>query len=279
MLPLPEGASAAEDDAFIPPPRYEEEATTKPEEEEAVVTRKAADPVQKAPQRFAARDNVEGLPTVRGTFAFGGQIAAPTRQLNSAMGPIGAGGQLSLGFAPPTWPVIFGLSLDLISFGSSNFDYEESGLQFTARIEKLSHRGQLFVRVQPERGALRPYLDLLGGYWLLAFNHHQIHSDEDNPNTVRASVTGAWGLRAGVDWLFGAGPNVGNYGVGFDVHYSRGVSFSFPDFSTAEGENSEVTIPGSFTLKAPSELLFTFSFVVSSNRGNWVTSKPKVDVR
>lgn len=242
----------------------------------------SAGPTETTEQRFASRENDEGVPTLRGIFALGGQVGVPTTRLASAIGPYSAGGELNLGFAPATWPVLFGVSLNLLTYGVSEFTYDDVGVERSSKIEKLSHAGQLFIRAQPESHAVRPFVDLTGGYWLLAFNHHQRSDDdegEDDMKTLRASITACWGLRAGVDWLFATGPQLGNYGIGFAASYTRGVGFPLPDFSSAEVRDGEIVVPDTTRLKAPAQFLFTLSFVVASERGNWVSHSPKTVIK
>lgn len=226
--------------------------------------------------RFAERDNEEGIPTLRGTFALGAQLALASSQLEPATGSLGGGGRLNLGFAPPTWPVLFGGSFELVGYQVAHVTYDVGGTSYQARIEQLSQLGQLFVRLQPERYTLRPYLDLTGGYWLFLFNQKLDDDyDEDDINTVRAAATGCVGVGVGLDWLFGHRGPWGNYGVGFDLRYTRGLGLPFPDYSTATGVSGALQIPGSTTIKAPAQVLFTLSFVVSSTKGNWATGTSK----
>ena len=228
-LALPAAADSGDEPKPIPLGDVPADEST-PSEEPASGATPSSDDVDGQPDYFADRDNKEGISTVRGTFSLGPQLALASDSLEPSTGSFGGGGRLNVAFAPPTWPVLFGASLELVGYGSSSVIYEQGGRLYDAELEQLSHVGQAFVRLQPERYAFRPYIDLTGGYWVIIFNQKLEDSvDDDSIKTVRAGATGCYGVGVGIDWLFGNWGPWGNYGVGFDVRYTRGISLPVPD--------------------------------------------------
>lgn len=146
---------------------------------------------------------------MRGAVGFGAQLGVANEGLRDVAQQYGPGLQLYVAVGPKSWPVLFGGQFDFIEYSGPTQTFTWEGETGDYQIGTLSHQGLAFVRLAPERFVLRPYLDVLGGYWLLNAQVRDygpwLSDEEQNVSGIGARVVGAYGLRAGLgsNWSVG----------------------------------------------------------------------------
>jgi hypothetical protein len=155
-----------------------------------------------------------------------------------------------------------------LDYGGPSYTFPLGGVVDSYKLRAQSHSGSLFVRLAPERGHLRPYFDVMGGYWAFFSEIKDSQSDSSESGLYRlgSDVVGHYGLRAGVDILFVEQARMGLAGVGVSVQWMRGGTLRLPDLHNAEVIDGTLTLDRESTVHAPHQFLFMLSYVLSSNR-------------
>jgi len=129
--------------------------------------------------------------------------ALPRGEFHDVLGRTIWGGTILFAFRPSGSPVLFGTSL---GFGAYGTDRWESWLGLTdpdvlvdVRTTNAVLAWNLFLRLQPERGFLRPYLDLFAGLHVLTTDTRvgEGDSDDDGDFGVNNSSDTAFAYGAG----------------------------------------------------------------------------------
>ena len=117
-------------------------------------------------------------------FSLAFSPALPTGSFHDALDMTVWGGSLSFAFRPSGSPVLIGTSL---VFGAYDTDHWEAWLGLTdpdVLVDVRTTNGllawNLFLRFQPERGFLRPYLDLFAGLHVLTTTTQIGEGDSDD---------------------------------------------------------------------------------------------------
>lgn len=138
------------------------------------------------------------------TLAFSPSI--PRGEFHDVLGRTAWGGTIGFGFRPTRFPVMFGTSF---SFGIYDTDRWEDWLGLTnpdvlVDIETSNAvlAWNVFCRLQPREGFLRPYLDVFAGLHILTTDTRvgEGDTDEDDDFSVNNSVDSAfaYGIGAGL---------------------------------------------------------------------------------
>ena len=195
----------------------------------------------------------------------------------------------ALALAPAPWPLLFGLTFDVTSYGTEKGELERQGYLYDYTLEMLSMPLLAFVRLQPETTRFRPYIDLAGGMWMTAYNQQGQRYDtettievNDDGLSIRSSdtsttttdtamlgVTACYGVGAGIEWLLGEQGTPSTMGVGLDVRDLRGVGMPAPVATSAVLQEGQLEFTETEIIRAPSQILITLSLVVSSQNGSW----------
>ncbi|MCB2205441.1 hypothetical protein KQI65_11895 [bacterium] len=95
-------------------------------------------------------------------------VALPQADFKDNTDDVGVGLTLDLGYVIPDLPVIAGGTFGFASFGSETFNVPFSGTVQLVNVDLTTSNnlalGHLFLRVQPQNGAFRPYFEGLAGF-------------------------------------------------------------------------------------------------------------------
>jgi len=180
-----------------------------------------------------------GIVQAAGEFQFGLAFTPllPQGEFHDALGKTAWGGEFSFAWRPSRSPVLIGTSL---GFGIYDSDRWEAWLGLTdpdvlvdVRTTNSILVWDIFVRLQPERGFLRPYLDLFGGLHLMSSDTRieEGDSDDDVSGSLSVNVASdaafAFGAGAGlmfpiVKFVHRDGRTAAGLEMDLGVRYSRG---------------------------------------------------------
>ncbi len=203
---------------------------------------------------------------IRGAAGAGLVLGKSGASLSDVTKTFGAGFQFYLGFSPRRWPVIGGLQLDYIDYGGPIREFTWQGITDRYRIGSFSHQGLAMVRLAPERFVIRPYLDLLGGYWLLATQIREgkgLFDDTTDSGALGSHFVGAYGARVGLDILFRK-----DWGLGLAVQWTRGSATRMVNADAIQVIDGALVLPEGDRV-IPQQLHFSVNLVYDSWGGNW----------
>jgi hypothetical protein len=133
-------------------------------------------------------------------FSLAFSPSLPQGEFHDDLGRTIWGGSIGFGFRPSRSPVLIGMSL---GFGVYGTEHRESWLGLTdpdllvdVRTTNAVLAWNLFLRLQPEAGFLRPYLDLFSGVHILTTDT-RIGEDEDDDFGVNNSSDAVFAFGAG----------------------------------------------------------------------------------
>ncbi len=143
-------------------------------------------------------------------------FAIPQGDFEDNLDEIPVGASLFLGGRVPNSPIVLGTELAFLNYGTTGqlelFDYE--GIPVSVVGLGTSNNmamGHLVARIQPQTGAIQPFIDLLAG---VRYYNTRARLESDII-LFRNGLSGAADLRS--DWAFSAGA-----GAGLDLNLYRG---------------------------------------------------------
>jgi hypothetical protein len=167
------------------------------------------------------------------TLAFSPSL--PRGEFYDILGRTAWGGSIGFGFRPSRFPVMIGTSF---SFGIYDTDSWQDWLRLTSpdllvdiRTSNAILAWNLFLRLQPREGFLRPYLDVFAGLHVLTTDTQigEGDSDDDDDFSVNNSVDTAFAYGAGagiqlpiVRFVQQSGRRVFSIDLDLGVRYSLG---------------------------------------------------------
>lgn len=188
----------------------------------------------------------------------------PLSEFHDVLGRTVWGGTINFGFRPSRSPVLIGMSL---GFGVYDTDTWETWLGLTdpdvlvdVRTTNAVLAWNFFLRFQPERGFLRPYLDLFAGIHVLTTDTRVGDGDSDDTDgdfdvNNSSDTAFAFGAGAGVQFplvrfIHRDGRRIFSIDLDLGVRYAKG---SRADYLKETGE------PGIFDLRRSHTDLLTLA--------------------
>jgi hypothetical protein len=167
-------------------------------------------------------------------FSLAFSPSLPRGEFHDVLGKTAWGGAIGFGFRPSRSPVMIGTSF---SFGIYDTDRWEEWLGLTSPDVRVGVRStnailawNLYLRLQPREGFLRPYLDVFAGLHILTTDTRIGEGDSDNDDFgVNNSVDTAFAYGAGggiqlpvVRFVQQDGRRVFSIDLDFGVRYAMG---------------------------------------------------------
>ncbi len=176
-----------------------------------------------------------------GLFSLDGMLLYPRGAFAENLTKVGLGLSADLGYAPQRLPLAMGLTGSYAFYGSTSMDVPVSGLGSTRYVGMTATNRivtlNLFLRVQPEDGAFRPFFEGLVGMHIL-WTSSSVDDEEDEDlgfsgDTFLSDAAFSYGAGGGIDFRVysGAGTN-GSYGelyVSARVRYLYGGEAEYLD--------------------------------------------------
>lgn len=163
---------------------------------------------------------------VRGVVTVSPHLTIADEHLASVGNRLGGGIDGLLALGPVDWPLLGGIQLGFDDFGGPTETFTFNGITRDHDVNLWAFWLHGLLRVQPARGAIRPYLDVFAGLWSLHATVNdpgELGSSVDD-RTIGSDITGQYGIGAGVHWVLPNGLTLGLGGM-----YMRGGPVTLPN--------------------------------------------------